>query len=227
MAITTAMATSFKAEMFAAGHCFNATVSPTGSAGSGAFLITSISSLAGIAVGMLVANSNIPSSTYISAINSSSSLTISQATTGIITTGTLTISGDIINLALIKSGMAGTYGTASVNYTDIVGNSDESSGSGYSTGGLALTNVSPVTSGTTSYITFSPNPSWTSASFSTAGCMIYNSSVRDGGISGTNGTGGGRCISVHDFGGAQTISSGTFTILMPSATSSTAILRIQ
>jgi hypothetical protein len=122
--------------------------------------------------------------------------------------------------------MAGTYGVASVNYTDIVGNSDESSGTGYSAGGTSLTNVSPTTSGTTAYITFSPNPSWTSASFSAAGCMIYNSSARDGGTSGTNSTGGGRACSVHDFGGTQTVSSGTFTVLMPVAASSTAILRI-
>lgn len=226
MAISTSMVTSFKSELFSAGHCFNATVTPTGSAGSGAFLITSISSMVGIAVGMLIVNGNIPSNTYVSAINSSSSITISQATTGIITAGTLTISGDVFKMALIKSGMSGTYSAVNVNYTDITGNTDEVVGSGYTATGTSLTNVSPASSGTTAFITFSPNPSWTSATFSTAGCMIYNSSVRNGGTSGTNGTGAGRCCSVHDFSGVQTVTSGTFTILLPAADATHSILRI-
>jgi hypothetical protein len=56
--------------------------------------------------------------------------------------------------------------------------------------------------------------------------MIYNSSVRNGSTSGTNTTGGGRACSVHDFGGSQQVSAGTFTVLMPTANSSSAILRI-
>ena len=227
MAITTAMATSFKAEMFSAGHCFNATVTPTGSATSGAFLITSVSSMSGIVVGMAISGTNIPANTFISAINSSTSFTISQATTGIITGGTLTISGDVFKMALIKSGMGGTYSAANVNYTDITGNTDEVTGTGYTATGTTLTNVSPATGGTTSFITFSPNPSWTSATFSTAGCMIYNTSSRIGGTSGTNAVGGGRCCSVHDFSGTQTVTSGTFTVLLPAADSTHAILRIQ
>src|SRR6185312_11839580 len=83
--------------------------------------------------------------------------------------------GNTFKMALIKVGPAGTYGAASTNYSNITGNSDEVSGTGYSAGGTALTNVTPTTSGTTAYTTFSPNPSWTSATFSTTACMIYNS----------------------------------------------------
>jgi len=122
--------------------------------------------------------------------------------------------GNTFKMALIKVGPAGTYGAASTNYSNITGNSDEVSGTGYSAGGTTLTNVTPITSGTTAYWTFSPNPSWTSASFSTTACMIYNSSSSN------------RSVYTGDFGGTQTVTAGTFTVVMPTADASNAILRI-
>jgi hypothetical protein len=123
--------------------------------------------------------------------------------------------GNAFKMALIKVGPAGTYGAASTNYSNITGNSDEvASGGGYTTGGTALTNVTPTTSGTTAYWSFSPNPSWTSATFSTTACMIYNS------------TNSNRSVYTGDFGGTQTVSGGTFTVVMPTADSTNAILRI-
>jgi hypothetical protein len=228
MAITTAMATSFKAEMFSGGHCFNATVTPTGTT-IGTTTVSSVSSMAGVAVGMTVldtGNSSIPANTVVASIDSATQLTLSKAATGSFPGTALSISGDVFKMALIKVSASGTYGAASTNYTNITGNSDETSGTGYTATGTTLTNVSPTTSGTTGFVNFSPNPSWTSASFSTIGCMIYNTSVRNGGTSGTNTTGGGRCCSVHDFGGTQTVTTGTFTVLMPTANSTSAILRI-
>lgn len=224
--ITTAACTSVKSELLSAGHCFFATVAPTGSSSSSTSY-TSVSSLAGVAVGMPFTGTSVGAGSVVAAITSSTAFTSSVASTGSISGGTLTFTGDVFKIALFKVGVAGTYGAATVNYTDMTGNSDETSGAGYSAGGVALTNVSPTTSGVVGYITFSPNPSWTSASFSTIGCMIYNTSVRNGGTSGTNTTGGGRSLAVFDFGGTQTVSSGTLTILMPSATSSTAIFRLQ
>lgn len=122
--------------------------------------------------------------------------------------------GNAFKMALIKVSPTGTYGAASTNYSNITGNSDEVTGTGYSAGGTALTNVTPTTSGTTALTTFSPNPSWTSATFSTTACMIYNT------------TNGNRAVSTHDFGGTQTVSAGTFTVVMPTADASNAILRI-
>jgi hypothetical protein len=122
--------------------------------------------------------------------------------------------GNTFKMALIKVSPTGTYGAASTNYSNITGNSDEVTGTGYSAGGTSLTNVTPTTSGTTAYWTFSPNPSWTSATFSTTACMIYNS------------TNSNRSVSTHDFGGTQTVSAGTFTVVMPTADASNAILRI-
>lgn len=122
--------------------------------------------------------------------------------------------GNAFKIALIKVGPAGTYGAASTNYSNITGNTDETTGTGYSAGGTALTNVTPTSTSTTAWWSFSPDPSWTGASFSTTGCMIYNS------------TNSNRAVSCHDFGGTQTVASGTFTVVMPTANSTTAILRI-
>lgn len=122
--------------------------------------------------------------------------------------------GNTFKMALIKVSPTGTYGAASTNYSNITGNSDEVSGTGYSAGGATLTNVTPTTSGTTALTTFSPNPSWTSATFSTTACMIYNSSSSN------------KSVATYDFGGTQTVSGGTFTVVMPTADASNAILRI-
>ena len=81
---------------------------------------------------------------------------------------------DTLKIALLKSQAAGsgTYGAASTNYTNITGNSDEASGSGYSAGGNTLTNVTPVADSTTAICDFS-DTTWSSASFTTCGAMIY------------------------------------------------------
>lgn len=223
--ITTSYATSAKSEHFAAAHCFQGTVTPTANTHTNTTIDT-VSTMAGVAVGMSVTGSGVPANAVVASITSNAAFVLSQATSSSLTTTTLTIGGDVFKVALIIPSPTGTYGAASVNYTDITGNSDEVSGSGYTATGVALTNVSPTTSGTTAFVNFSPNPSWTSATFSTAGCMIYNTSVRLGGTSGTNTTGAGRCVGVFSFGGTQTVTAGTLTLLMPSATSSTAIFRI-
>jgi VCBS repeat-containing protein len=122
--------------------------------------------------------------------------------------------GGTMKLALIKHTPTGTYGAASVNYSDITGNSDEASGTGYSAGGLTLTNVTPTTSGTTAYTNFSGTIQWTTATIDADGMMIYNSSKSN------------KACGVYDFGGEQKSTAGTFTINMPAAAAGTAILRI-
>lgn len=223
--ISTAFCSSAKTEFFLGAHNFSGGQTPTGSSTSSTSY-TSVSAMTGITVGMPFSGTNVASGSVVAAITSASAFTSSLASTGTISGGTLTFTGDVFKIALFKSGVAGTYGAATVNYTDMTGNSDETSGTGYTATGIALTNVSPVLSGTTAYVNFSPNPSWTSASFSSDGAMIYNTSVRLGGTSGTNTTGGGRAIGTFSFGSSQTVSSGTLTIIMPSATSSTAIFRL-
>ena len=89
---------------------------------------------------------------------------------------------------------------------------------GYSTGGNTLTNTGVGTTTVTSFTDFS-DTSWTSASFTARGCLIYNSSTITGLT--TN-----AAVCGITFGGDKTVSSGTFTIQFPTNDSSDAIIRI-
>ena len=102
--------------------------------------------------------------------------------------------------------------------TVYVTSGEVASGGGYTTAGESLTNTGVAKSTVTSYTDFS-DVSWTSASFTARGCLIYNSST----ISGltTN-----AAVCSIDFGGDKTVSSGTFTIQFPANDSSNAIIRI-
>jgi hypothetical protein len=95
--------------------------------------------------------------------------------------------------------------------TTVYAVTDEISGAGYTAGGIVLTNVQVLLSGTTAYVTFD-NPVWTGASFTARGALIYNSTKAD------------RAIAVLDFGSDKT-ASGTFTIQLPAANASSALLR--
>jgi hypothetical protein len=216
MAITTAMLTRFKNDCLFGRHHFNQSRTFTAT-GTSTQTWTVVSSLTGLSVGCFLSGTNVAAGTRIADILSSTSIFVSKASTGAL--GTITTVGDTYKMALIKVGMAGTYDASSTGYANITGNSDEVTGTGYTAGGATLTNVDPTTSGTTAFTDFSPDPSWTSASFSTTGCMIYNT-VQNGDLA-TPG------CSVHDFGGTQTVASGTFTAVLPTADASNAILRIQ
>jgi hypothetical protein len=91
---------------------------------------------------------------------------------------------------------------------------NEVSSAGYTAGGFALTNVDPSTSGTTAISTFSANPTWTGVTFSTNQALIYNTTASN------------KAVAVLDFGGTQTVTAGTFTINLPPATASAALLRL-
>ena len=122
--------------------------------------------------------------------------------------------GNAFKIGLFKDTVTGTYGAATTNYSNVTGNSDEASGTGYSAGGSALTNVNPATSGTTAYTDFSPDITFSSSTIDADGAFIYNT------------TNGNRMVSVHDFGGTKSSSSGDFTIQFPTADASNAIIRI-
>lgn len=220
--IVTSMCTSFKQELMEAGHNFNATITFTGTLTDNSFNITSVSSFTGLAVGMALTGTAIPSDTVIAAFSGTNEIIMSAEATAPESGETITAIGDVYNIAIIKYGESGTYNASSTNYSNITGNNDEVSSANYTAGGQALTNVSPVIAAspdTTVYVNFSPNPSWTGVSFSAEGCMIYNTSNRLGST--------GRAVGVFDFGGEQTVNDGTFTILMPVAAGTTAILRLE
>ena len=124
---------------------------------------------------------------------------------------------DAYKVALMKANasITGTYDATTSNYSDVTGNSDELAGTGgYSTGGFALTNVNPTSTGTTAFTDFSVNASWSSATFTTRGCIIYNTSDSNS------------AVCVINFGADYAVSGGTFEIQWPAADSSNAIIRI-
>jgi|TARA_R110000868_G_scaffold85252_1_gene239811 hypothetical protein len=98
--------------------------------------------------------------------------------------------------------------------TTAYSSSNEVSDSGsYSAGGGSLTSVTPTTSGTTAICDFA-DISFTSATITARGALIYNS------------TNSNKAVCVLDFGGDKTSTSGTFTIQFPTADASNAILRL-
>lgn len=215
---TTALCTSFKAELLNGGHVFLAPDSVTASVASGSTAVTSVSSMIGIAVGMAVSGTNIAGNTVVAA-TSGTGFTLSIPATGAISAGTLTLSGDQFYMALIKPSYSGTYDSTVTNYSYLTGNSDEVSGTGYSAGGVLLTDVSAITSGATAFVSFGSNPTWTSATFSAVAALVYNGSSRLGGVS-------GRAVGIFDLGGTQTVTASTLTLVIPAATASTALIRL-
>jgi hypothetical protein len=123
---------------------------------------------------------------------------------------------DTFKIALFKSASAGagTYGAATTNYSDMTGNSDEvPNGSGYTTGGEDLTNVTPTSDSTTAICDFD-NVTWTGATFTSCGALIYNTNNSNS------------ACAVLTFGGDQQVTSGDFQVQFPSAAAATAIIRI-
>jgi hypothetical protein len=123
--------------------------------------------------------------------------------------------GNTFKIALLKAAAAGsgTFGAATTSYTNL--STDElGNGSGYTTGGNTLVSVTPVADGTTAICDFS-DTTWTSATFTTSGALIYNDTAA-----------GDPACAVLSFGGDQQVSSGDFQIQFPVAAAATAIIRI-
>ena len=119
-------------------------------------------------------------------------------------------SGNSFKLALYTSSASLGASTTAYSSSNEITNA---SGSAYTAGGKALTSVTPVLDGSTAVCDFA-DISFTSASFTANGCLIYNDTQSD------------KAVCVVAFGGDKTVSSGTFTIQFPAAAASTAIVRI-
>ena len=122
--------------------------------------------------------------------------------------------GDTFNIALYDNNASFTAATTAYTATN------EVSGTGYSAGGQALTNVDPTTSGTTAFTDFA-DETWTTATITARGALIYNTTPNTTSISVTNPT-----VVVLDFGGDKTSTAGDFTVVFPTADASNAIIRI-
>ena len=116
--------------------------------------------------------------------------------------------GSTFNIALYTD--SASFTAATTAYTT----SNEISGTNYSAKGNSLTRVDPTTSGTTAYTDFA-DTSWSTATFSAMGAMIFNDSAS-----------GDPAVVILDFGAEKTATAGTFTIAFPAADASNAIIRI-
>jgi hypothetical protein len=121
-------------------------------------------------------------------------------------------SGHTFKIALYTS--SASLDAATTDYTT----SNEVVGTGYTAGGIALTNIDPDTSGTTAFIDFA-DATWPNATITAAGALIYNTTT-DGG------TGTTEAVAVISFGGDKTSTNGDFVVQFPVADASNAIIRI-
>ena len=120
-------------------------------------------------------------------------------------------SGNTFNLALYTSSATLSKSTTAYSSSNEITNT---SGSSYSAKGKALTSVTPVLSTDTAVCDFA-DISWTSASFTANGCLIFNDSATSD-----------PAVCAIAFGSDKTVTSGTFTIQFPTADASDAIIRI-
>ena len=118
--------------------------------------------------------------------------------------------GNSFKLALYTSSATLGAGTTAYSTSDEITNT---SGTAYTAGGKALTSVTPVLDSSTAVCDFA-DISFTSASFTANGCLIYNDTQSD------------KAVCVVAFGGDKTVSSGTFTIQFPTHDATSAILRL-
>ena len=116
--------------------------------------------------------------------------------------------GDTFRIALYTS--SATLGATTTAYSA----TNEVSGTGYTAAGEALTNVTPTTSGTTAYTDFA-DVTWSSATITANGALIYNDDHASD-----------AAVCVLAFGGDKTSTNGDFTIQFPTADASNAIIRI-
>jgi hypothetical protein len=121
---------------------------------------------------------------------------------------------DSFKIALYTS--TATYGAATTAYSS-TNEITNTAGSAYSAGGLALTiSQVPIATGTpntTAYIDFADS-TWSSASFTANGAMIYNT------------TNSNKTVATLSFGGDKTVTSGTFTIQYPAPGTGSSIIQI-
>lgn len=120
--------------------------------------------------------------------------------------------GDTFKLALYDNNASFTAATTAYTASDEVGNSGS-----YSAGGGNLTRIDPTTSSTTAFTDFA-DLTFTSATITARGALIYNSTPTH--------TYTNPAVVVLDFGSDKTSTAGDFTIVFPTADASNAVIRI-
>ena len=138
--------------------------------------------------------------------------------------GGVFLAADVYKMALVQSGHSGTYntlvtaaGTPSTGSptTSNLGTDEVTASGSYTAGGFTMVGYTAGATTTTSWIDWTTDPSFTTATLSAVGAMLYDDTVA-----------GKPVISLHDFGGTIASTAGTFTITLPTPAAATALVRI-
>lgn len=118
----------------------------------------------------------------------------------------IVVTGNALKWALYNA----SYTTGQTTYST----TNEITGTGYTAGGQAATGVTNSTGTNKSYAT-TANPSWTGATLSgVAFAVLYDT------------TNANKVIFEGDLGGSFSVTAGTFTVTLPSATETTAMIQL-
>ena len=115
---------------------------------------------------------------------------------------------DTFKIALYTS--SASLGASTTAYTT----SNEVTGSGYTAGGQDLDSPTVTLSGTTAFVDFA-DETWTTATITARGALVYNSTAA-----------GNPAVAVFDFGADKTSTAGDFVVQFPTADASNAVIRI-
>ena len=121
-------------------------------------------------------------------------------------------SGDTFNLALYTN--SASIDASTTAYSTGLSGQVGTSGTGYSTGGKPLSSATPTLDGSVAICDFTSAVSWSAATITARGCLIYNTSKSD------------KAVCVLNFGGDKTATAGTFTIEFPNPAAATAIIQL-
>lgn len=119
-----------------------------------------------------------------------------------------TLAAHVFRWALYTS--TATLGASTTAYSA----TNEISGTGYTAAGTTTANVTPTLSGTTAVLDWA-DPTWTTATFTARGVLLYNDTHASN-----------AAVAVWDFGADKSASGGNFVLQLPTADSTNAILRL-
>lgn len=134
------------------------------------------------------------------------------------------LAANAYKMALVKLGHTGVYDTTTtgagtpgtgVPSASNLGTDEVAASGSYVAGGFTMAGYTAGSTTTTSWIDWTTDPSWTTATISAVGVMLYNDTVA-----------GKPVISLHDFGGTVSSTAGTFTVTLPAPAAGTALVRI-
>lgn len=243
MAITQAVCNSFKTQLLQGIHDFTVltatnTVSSVAAAGgtlgpnatactvyTGTFTNGTANAYAGLVLTASGFGTAANNGTYLCVASTATTITLANpngANSGAM--GTIFATPQVFAIALIKSTEVGTYNNATTSFTNLTTDETASSGT-YVSGGIgpggtlvgnamALVSTTPILSTNTACCLFA-TISWTSATLSATGALIYNASL-----------GGQPAALVLSFGGTVASVAGTFTITFPAQSAGNAILQL-